>query len=48
MTMKSYPERDLENDGEKGVTTEVNKQLQCDIRDKTNARYDTLDNLRCF
>jgi hypothetical protein len=32
VTMKSYPERDLENDGEKGVTTEINKQLQCNIR----------------
>ncbi len=31
--MKSNPERDLENDGEKGVTTEINKQLQCDIID---------------
>ncbi len=31
--MKRYPERDSENDGEKGVTTEINKQLQCDIRD---------------
>jgi hypothetical protein len=31
--MKSYPEHDLENNGEKGVTTEINKQLQCDIRD---------------
>ncbi len=33
VTMKSYPERDSENDGEKGVTIEINKQLQCDIRD---------------
>ncbi len=31
--MKIIPERDLENDGETGVTTEINKQLQCDIRD---------------
>jgi hypothetical protein len=31
--MKSYPERDSGNDGEEGVTTEINKQTQCDIRD---------------
>ncbi len=35
VTMKSYPEHDLGNDGEEGVTTEINKQLQCDIRDYT-------------
>jgi hypothetical protein len=45
---KSYPEHDLGNDGEKGVTTEINKQTQCDIRDLTKARSDILDNLRQF
>jgi hypothetical protein len=48
VTMKSYPEHDLGNDGEEGVTTEISKQLQCDIRDYTKARYDILDNLRVF
>ncbi len=33
VAMKSYPERDSENGGENGVTAEINKQLQCDIRD---------------
>jgi hypothetical protein len=33
VTMKSYPERDLGNDGEEGVTTEINKQTWCDLRD---------------
>jgi hypothetical protein len=33
VTMKSYPERDLGDDGEEGVTTEIHKQTWCDIRD---------------
>ncbi len=33
VTMKSYPERDSGNDGEEGVTTEINKQTWCDLRD---------------
>ncbi len=36
------------NDREEGVTTEINKQTQCDIRDWMKARSDILDNLRCF
>jgi hypothetical protein len=48
VTMKSYPERDSGNDGEEGVTTEINKQTRCDLRDQTKARSAILDNLRCF
>jgi hypothetical protein len=28
--IKSYPKRDSGNDGEKGVTTEINKCEECD------------------
>ncbi len=30
MTIKSYPEHDLGNDGEEGVTAEINKCAECD------------------
>ncbi len=33
VTMKSYPKHDSGNDREEGVTTEINKQTQCDLRD---------------
>ncbi len=31
--MKGYPERDSGNDGEEGVTNEINNQTRCDLRD---------------
>ncbi len=46
--MKSYPEHDLGNDGEDRVTTEINKQTWCDLRDLNKVKSDILDNLRCF
>ncbi len=30
MTIKSYPERDSGNDGEEGVTADINKCAKCD------------------
>jgi hypothetical protein len=30
VTIDSYPERDSRNDGEEGVTTEINKCAECD------------------
>jgi hypothetical protein len=32
--IKSYPERDLGNDGEEGVTAEINKCAECDSEDE--------------
>jgi hypothetical protein len=32
VAMKSYLGSDLEKDGEKGVTTEINKSAECDSR----------------
>ncbi len=34
VAMKSYLGRDLGNDGEKGVTAEINKCAKCDSDDK--------------
>ncbi len=34
MTIKSYPEHDLVNDGEEGVTSEINKCAECDSDDE--------------
>ncbi len=34
VVMKSYLERDLGNDGEEGVTAEVNKCAKCDSDNK--------------
>jgi hypothetical protein len=34
VAMKSYLERDSRNDGEEGVTTEINKCAKCDSDDK--------------
>ncbi len=30
VTINNYPERDSRNDGEEGVTTEINKCAKCD------------------
>ncbi len=35
MTIKSYPERDLRNDREEGVTAEFNKCDECDSDDES-------------
>ena len=32
--IKSYPERDLGNDGKEGVTAEINKCAKCDSDDE--------------
>ncbi len=34
MTIKIYPERDSGNDGEEGVTPEINKCAECDSDDE--------------
>ncbi len=34
VTIKSNPERDSVNDGEEGVTTEINKCAECDSDDE--------------
>jgi hypothetical protein len=34
VAMKSYLGRDLGNDGEEGVTSEINKCAECDSDDK--------------
>ncbi len=34
VTIKSYPEPDLGNDREEGVTTEINKCAKCDSDDE--------------
>ncbi len=34
MTIKIYPERDSGNDGEEGVTAEINKCAECDSDDE--------------
>ncbi len=34
VTIKSYPERDLENEREEGVNSEINKCDECDSVDE--------------
>ncbi len=34
VVMKSYPGRDSGNDGEEGVTSEIDKCAKCDSEDK--------------
>ncbi len=49
MTMKSYPERDVGNDGEESVTMRLTIKLGVTSEIKRmKARSDILDNLRRF
>ncbi len=39
--IKSYPQRDLENDSEEGVTTDINKCNECDGDEEKKSKRDS-------